>query len=99
MTAYFRHNSGLTRQDQEQLIRSSIKGTALEVLLGYNESELSSSKKIFKVLKQEFQKREKYAGSQHKLKQEEVEQVSLFASRIRRYDKGLGIKKHKIDTA
>jgi hypothetical protein len=56
MTAYFRHNSGLTRQDQEQLIRSSVKGTALEVLLGYNESELSSSKKIFKVLKQDFKK-------------------------------------------
>jgi hypothetical protein len=99
MTAYFRHNSGLTRQDQVQLIRSSIKGTPREVLLGYNESELSSSKKIFKVLRQEFQKREKYAGNLHKLKQEEGEQVSLFASRIRRYVKGLGIKNHKIDTA
>ena len=99
MTAYFRHNSGLTRQAQVQLIRSAIKGTAREVLLGYNESELSSSKKIFKVLKQEFQKREKYAGNLHKLKQEEGEQVSLFASRIRRYVKGVGIKKHKIDTA
>ncbi len=93
MTAYFRHNC-LSRQDQVQLIRSSIKGTAREVLLGYNESELSSSKKIFKVIKQEFQKREKYAGNLHKLKQEEGEQVSLFASRIRRYVKGLGFKKH-----
>ena len=99
MTAYLQFNSGLSRQDQVQIIRSSIKGTAREVLLGYNESELSSSKKIFKVIKQEFQKREKYAGNLHKLKQEEGEQVSLFASRIRRYVKGLGIKKHKIDTA
>jgi hypothetical protein len=77
MTAYLRHNSDLSRQDQVQIVRSSIKGTAREVLLGYNVSESSSSKKIFKVLKQEFQKREKYAVNLHKLKQEEGEAKPL----------------------
>jgi hypothetical protein len=96
MTAYLHHSSDLSRQDQVKIVRSSIKDIAREVLLGYNASELSSSKKIFKVLKQKFQKREKYL---HKFKQEEGEQVSLFASRKRRYVKGLGIKKYKLDTA
>jgi hypothetical protein len=32
MTAYLRHNSDLSRQDQVQIVRSSIKGTAHEVL-------------------------------------------------------------------
>ena len=56
-------------------------------------------KKLFKILKREFRKKEKYAESLHKLKHEEGEQVNLFASRIRRYVKYLGLKKHKKDAS
>jgi hypothetical protein len=56
MTAYLRHNSDFSRQDQVQIVRSSIKGTAREVLLGYNVSELSSSKKYSKYSNKNFKR-------------------------------------------
>jgi len=86
MTAYFRHNlfrplssqlmtaySGLTRQAQVQLIRSSIKGTAREILLGYNETELSSSKKIFKV----FQKRISNSSNKNFKKERNMREIYI----------------------
>jgi Ni,Fe-hydrogenase maturation factor len=63
--------------------------------MGYAEKELNSTGKIYKILKNEFKRREKSAKSLHQLKQEQTEKVSIFAGRIRKYVRGIGVKDHK----
>jgi len=65
--------------------------------MGYAEKELNSTGKIYKILKNEFKRREKSAKSLHLLKQEQTEKVSIFAGRIRKYVRGIGVKDHKFD--
>jgi hypothetical protein len=65
--------------------------------MGYADKDMNTTQKIFKVLKQEFKKWEKSARSLHQLKQEANEKVSIFAGRIRRYVRDLGVKGHKFD--
>ncbi len=61
--------------------------------MGYSEQEVNFTKRIFKILKCEFQKREKSARNLHQLKQDHNEKVSVFAGR---YVRGLGVKGHNL---
>ncbi len=65
--------------------------------MGYSEQEVNSTKRIFKILKCEFQKREKSARNLHQLKQDNNEKLSVLAGLIRRYVRGLGVKGHNFD--
>jgi hypothetical protein len=65
--------------------------------MGYADKEVNTTKKILKVLKGEFTKTEKSARNLHHLKQDVNEKVSIFAGRIRRYVRGLGVRARKFD--
>jgi len=97
MKIYLRSQQHLAQGHQAQIIKAGIKGEARDVLMGYADKDMNTTQKIFKVLKQEFKKCEKSARSLHQLKQEANEKVSIFAGRIRRYVRNLGVKGHKID--
>jgi hypothetical protein len=65
--------------------------------MGYAEKEVNSTGKILKILKNEFKKREKSARNLHQLRQDSTEKISIFAGRITRYVKGLGVRTKNFD--
>jgi hypothetical protein len=74
-----------------------VKGEVRDVMMEYTDEDVNSTKKIYKVLKREFKKREKSARSLHQLKQDTNEKVSVLAGRIRRYVRGLIVKRRNDD--
>ncbi len=60
--------------------------------MGYADKEVNTTRKIIKILKNEFKKREKSVRNLHPLKQEANEKISIFAGRIRRYVNRLGVR-------
>ena len=97
MTTYLGQYGHLPEVQKAKLVQAGVKGEARDVIMGYSEQEVNSTKRIFKILKCEFQKREKSARNLHQLKQDNNEKVSVFAGRIRRYVRGLGVKGHNFD--
>ena len=97
METYLDHHYNLPEKRKWKIVQAGVKGEAKNVLMGYRDSEINTTKKIFKVLKQEFKRKEKCVVNLHQLKQDSNERVSIFAGRIRRYVRGLGVKGHKFD--
>ena len=80
-----------------QLVISSVKGEARDIISGYSRKEKSSTKTLFRSLRKEFKRREKHIDSLHQLKQEPQEKVSVIAGRTRRDVNHLGLKEKYID--
>jgi len=97
ISAYLEDHTTLSERQRVRLVQSALKGTAREVLLGYTDNELDTVQKLFHVLTAEFAKKEKYVRNLYKLKQDDDEPVNLFATRIRRYVKGLGLTGKHVD--
>jgi hypothetical protein len=97
MTTYLGQYGHLPEVQKAKLVQAGVKGEARDVIMVYSEQEVNSAKRIFKILKCEFKKREKSARNLHQLKQDTNEKVSVFAGRIRRYVRGLGDKGHNFD--
>ena len=90
-TTHLQNHHYLNEQQQVLIVQSAIKAPARDVLLGYADIEMNILKKLFTILTKEFKNKEKYARNLHKLKQEDDEPINLFATRIRRYVKGIGL--------
>jgi hypothetical protein len=97
MTTYLGKYGHLPEEQKAKLVQAGVKGEARDVIIGYSEQEVNSEKRIFKILKCEYKKREKSARNLHQLKQDTNEKVSVFAGRTRRYVRGLGDKGHSFD--
>ena len=87
----------LSETDQVQLVISSVKGEARDIISGYSRKEKSSTKTLFRSLRNEFKRRAKHIDSLHQLKQEPQEKVIVFVGRIRRHVNHLGLKEKYID--
>ncbi len=79
------------------LVLTGVKGEAQDVIMGYADQEVNTTRKIIKILKNKFKKREKSARNLHQLKQEANEKISIFGGRIRRYVRGLGVRTRRFD--
>ena len=97
MTTYLEQHSHLPETYRAKLALAGVKGEARDVLMGYADADMDTPRKLFKILNREFKKREKSARGLHQLKQDSNEKVSIFAGRIRRYVRGLGVSKQRFD--
>jgi hypothetical protein len=88
----FRSKQQLPEIQKAKLILTGVKGEARDVIMGYADKEVNTTGKILKILKNEFKKREKSARNLHQFKQDSTEKISIFAGRIRRYVRGLGVR-------
>ena len=95
MEAYLAQYTNLIEKDKIRIWRSAIKGEAREVVSGYTGEQTNTLKKCFKILKKNFKTRSRPAANLYQLKQGANEKVSVFAARIRKYVKKLGIRNAK----
>jgi hypothetical protein len=87
----------ITENQKSYLILSAVKGDAKDILLSYTIEQLNTVDKIFRVLMNEFKKREQCVVNLHQFKQDLNEKVIIFASRIRRYVREMGVNDVKFD--
>ena len=97
MLTYLGKYQQLPETQKDKLILTGVKGEARDVIMGYADKQQNSTGKILKILKNEFKKREKSARNLHQLKQDSTEKISIFAGRIRRYVRGLGVRTKNFD--
>ena len=95
MKGYLEHHSHLSEQQKINMVQAGIKGPARDVLAGYSNEETNTLRKLFKIIRREFKRKERSVRNLHKLKQEDQEPINLFAARIRRYVKNLGIENQR----
>jgi hypothetical protein len=79
------------------LVLVAVKGDAKDILLSYTVGQLDSVTKVFQVMLKEFKKREKCVAGLHQLKQDTNEKISIYASRIRRDVREMGVNAQKFD--
>ena len=99
MTAYLQYQLHRSEQERARLILVGIKGTAKDVVMGYTEDETDTTEKVFRILKQEFKRHDKCAAGLYGIKQDSDEKISIFAGKIRKYVRGLGVQQEKFDHA
>jgi len=97
MSTYLGQYQQLPELQKAKLVITGVKGEARDVIMGYADKEVNTTRKIIKILKNEFKKREKSVRNLHQLKQEVNEKISIFAGRIRRYVRGLGVRTRRFD--
>ena len=97
MDNYLEFYGPLPDSQSARLICSGVKGEAKDILLRYADDQVDTVDKIFRVLNQEFRQHEKFVVNLHQLKQDPNEKVCIFAGKIRRYVRGLGVSEAKFD--
>ncbi len=76
---------------------AAVKDDAKDILLSYTVGQLDSVTKVFQVMLKEFKKREKCVAGLNQLKQDTNENFSIYASKIRRYVREMGVNAQKFD--
>ena len=99
MTAYLQYQTHLSEPERARLILVGVKGTAKDVIMGYTTDETNTTEKVFRLLRQEFKRHDKCAAGLYGIKQESEEKISIFAGKIRKYVRGLGVRQEKFDQA
>ena len=97
MTAYLRYQMHLSERERAHLILVGVKGAAKDVVMGYANSETDTTDKVFQILRHEFKRLDKSAAGLYGVKQEADEKISIFAGKIRKYVRGLGVRSEKFD--
>jgi hypothetical protein len=93
--ACFQH--GIDDSKKTYLVLAAVKGDAKDILLSYTVGQSDSVTKVFQVMLKQFKKREKCVAGLHQLKQDTNEKISIFANRIRRYVREMGVNAQKFD--